>query len=295
MLIDEQKPVDKASTFNTSSTAFPSPSQQYADPPPYYEPPLSSTARQHPAIILPPAPAPSDTRFTSGPDESLPLSFSRQPPPHLHYDHFPPLFLIAKGDHLDKGFPICPPPSHLLPHPFITHDVNEGDWTRLLEDIRKTAMLTQRDADRARSIPIVNILPILNSLVEHAIRQHLKRRKAAPVSKLIETWNHHFFHPRKMEVVLMHGQVRLSGDGPIPDADVLRGKGKAVSPLLSPLLLDGTARSSDMYGEERSGKLRRHFEQGKAAEERREEERREEEKRERTDKTYRLFVVAAMV
>jgi hypothetical protein len=61
---------------------------------------------------------------------SQPSSFSRPAPPYLPYSLFPPMYLIANDNRLDKGFPLLPPPSALQPHPFATHDVNEEDWTR---------------------------------------------------------------------------------------------------------------------------------------------------------------------
>ena len=58
-----------------------------------------------------------------------PPSFLRQPPKNLPYDSFQPMFLIANGKFLDKGFPLIAPPSAAQPHPFASHDVNEEDWT----------------------------------------------------------------------------------------------------------------------------------------------------------------------
>jgi hypothetical protein len=58
-------------------------------------------------------------------------SFTRQPPHHLPYPPgFHPLSLAANGKCLRNGFPLIPPPSTVQPHPFITHDVTEGDWIR---------------------------------------------------------------------------------------------------------------------------------------------------------------------
>jgi len=221
----------------------------------------------------------------------VPISFSRQPPPHLPYAHFPPIFLIAQGHHLDKGFPICLPPSKFQPHPFCTHDVNEGDWVSFLEDIRKTATLTERDAHLARSVPVVNLLPVLGRLVKYAIRQHIKRRKTGPVGNLIERWNHHFFHPRGMEVVLMQGQDRLSGDGPIPNADVFHNKAKAASASsasMSSSSCDDSAHGAERGRQQDEGKSHhsdRRGAQGKTQ---------EQAEKEKIDKTCRLLVVATM-
>lgn len=60
----------------------------------------------------------------------LPPCFSRPSPPNLSYSTFTPIYLIANGTHLCTGFPILPPLSSMQPHPFVTHDVSEADWTR---------------------------------------------------------------------------------------------------------------------------------------------------------------------
>jgi hypothetical protein len=162
MLIDDQKPGVifrgqdvSAQSESRAASAY----QQYAEPPPYEsfqrtrstssgsyaaQQPTRSPNSQLPYVlyhsfyrhaVLTVCIAFND-RFppelsSSSVDDTVPVSFSRQPPPHLlHTTPFPPIFLIAKGHHLDKGFPICPPPSKFQPHPFTTHDVNEGDWTR---------------------------------------------------------------------------------------------------------------------------------------------------------------------
>jgi hypothetical protein len=57
-------------------------------------------------------------------------SFYRPAAQNLFYNSFPPTYLIANGKNLENGFPVMPPPSPVQPHPFISHDVNEADWTR---------------------------------------------------------------------------------------------------------------------------------------------------------------------
>lgn len=58
-----------------------------------------------------------------------PLPSYRPPAQNLFYTAFPPTYLISNGENLDSGFPLGPPPSPVQPHPFISHDVNEADWT----------------------------------------------------------------------------------------------------------------------------------------------------------------------
>ena len=57
-------------------------------------------------------------------------SFTRVPSMDVLYPSFQPLFLVATGKTLDKGFPNASPPSKSNPHPFVSHDINEGDWIR---------------------------------------------------------------------------------------------------------------------------------------------------------------------
>jgi len=47
----------------------------------------------------------------------------------------------------------------------------------------------------------------------------MKSNKGNVVAQEVDLWNHHFFHPRKINVILMKGQYKLSGqsDVPIPD------------------------------------------------------------------------------
>lgn len=86
-------------------------------------------------------PPPQDQPSTSDPRGFLSMggsqnsqqahpSFSRLPPSNLPYNAFPPAYLIANGKRLDAGFTVMPPPSPIQPHPFTTHDVNEGDWNK---------------------------------------------------------------------------------------------------------------------------------------------------------------------
>ena len=70
-----------------------------------------------------------------------PPSFARAPAP-APYGMFPAMVLIGKGSTLDRGFPYLSPDSPLVPHPFVTHDVNEQDWRRFLHDLRVAGSLS---------------------------------------------------------------------------------------------------------------------------------------------------------
>jgi hypothetical protein len=149
---------------------------------------------------------------------SQPSSFSRPAPPYLPYSMFPPMYLTANDNRLDKGFPLLLPPSALQPHPFATHDVNEGDWTRLINDLQKTASLSGHERIAAGGLGMLvpgGILPgmILSSLLKGQMRDN----KRKPIGELIDVWNYYFFHPRRLEVILAHGLSREdSGSGPVP-------------------------------------------------------------------------------
>ena len=87
-------------------------SEQFARPTSSYFAPTSSTTENAMSVPRPLAP------------------FSRAPSQNAMYPSFPPMFLVATGKTLDKGFPYASPPSSSNPHPFVSHDINEGDWTR---------------------------------------------------------------------------------------------------------------------------------------------------------------------
>jgi len=150
---------------------------------------------------------------------SFSTSFSRPPPGTLPYSSFDPIFLVCRGQYLYKGFLSLPPPSSAIPHPFITHDVNEGDWLDFLAEIQGAATLTEKDLSRSH-LPIISIIPIVNSLASYGIRKFMKSRKASSVLKVIDIWNHHFFRPRKLEVILTKGPIKLSGTHDYPIADL---------------------------------------------------------------------------
>ena len=64
------------------------------------------------------------------PAPGSPFSFARAPSREVTYPSFPPMFLVATGKTLAKGFPYTSPASNSNPHPFASHDVYEVDWMR---------------------------------------------------------------------------------------------------------------------------------------------------------------------
>lgn len=173
--------------------------------------------RQSSSAYAPRPPQPDSDGAISAP--SFSTSFSRPPPGTLPYSSFDPIFLVCRGQYLYKGFLSLPPPSSAIPHPFTTHDINEGDWLDFLAEIQGAATLTEKDLSRSH-LPIISIIPIVNSLTAYGIRKYMKGRKESSVLKVIDVWNHHFFRPRKLEVILTKGPIKLSGTHDHPIADL---------------------------------------------------------------------------
>lgn len=166
-----------------------------------------------------PHPPQPDSNGAVSASSSFSTSFSRPPPGNLPYSSFDPIFLVCRGQYLNKGFLPLPPPSTATPHPFITHDINEGDWLDFLAKIQGAATLTEKDLARSH-LPIISMIPIVNSLTSYGIRKYMKGRKESSVLKVVDIWNHHFFRPRKLEVILTKGPIKLSGTHDRPIADL---------------------------------------------------------------------------
>jgi len=87
-------------------------------------------------------------------------------------------------------------------------------------DIKKAATLStgQNIAAGAMGAMVPGI--ITSVYVTNAIRQSMKTKKRRSVGDLIDSWNLHFFHPRKLEVILARGAERVdNGVGPVPSLD----------------------------------------------------------------------------
>ncbi|GJE93683.1 hypothetical protein PsYK624_098430 [Phanerochaete sordida] len=139
-----------------------------------------------------------------------PPSFSRAPRRELPYSPFPPLTALSAGGTLEKGFAPLPPPSAVQPHPFATHDVCEDDWVRFIGDIQKVGKLSPMNKIVANVAPITMHVGVAGFFITRAIENGMRRRKIAPVTQLIEHWNHYFFWPRGMQVDLTHGRYVYS-------------------------------------------------------------------------------------
>ncbi|KAF7362645.1 hypothetical protein MVEN_00613600 [Mycena venus] len=168
---------------SSSDTALP-----IAGSPPPSFPPLSTT---HSHSYLPVSVKPAE-----------PPSLTRLPPSNLPRTSFQPMFLLAEGNSLSKGFPYAIPPTSVQPHPFSIRDVNETDWTQFLTELRTIARLTEKDKNIAYSVPILSAIPVINFAIAEAITSHIRRKKAST------------------QVILMKGQVKLSGQSDQPVANL---------------------------------------------------------------------------
>jgi len=118
--------------------------------------------------------------------------------------------LVATGKTLDKGFPLASPPSKSDPHPFVSHDINERDWISFLEEAQISATLTSKQIERSH-LPIVSLVPVVGSVTSYGVKRLMKYRNASKVVDCIDKWNRLFFEQRKTRIVLMKGQVKVSG------------------------------------------------------------------------------------
>ncbi|KIK97009.1 hypothetical protein PAXRUDRAFT_825344 [Paxillus rubicundulus Ve08.2h10] len=145
-------------------------------------------------------------------DKGTPPMWQRLPPAGPPYNQFPPMCLISNGKELSKGFPELPPPCELNQHPFSTHDINEEDWKRFLADIKKSGSLSAGQRIKSNVIPLAIGASFFGGfLMTHAIEKKMKAKNRTAAGDLIDHWNHFFFGPRRMEVVLCQASERLSG------------------------------------------------------------------------------------
>ncbi|KAF8442297.1 hypothetical protein L210DRAFT_957269 [Boletus edulis BED1] len=155
-----------------------------------------------------------------------PPMWHRQPAPTLPYNTFPPMSLISNGKDLSKGFPELPPPCQVNPHPFASHDVTQEDWKRFLVDVKKAGSLSPAQRIRSNAIPLVTGMSFVTGFfVTVAIEKKMKFKNRQAAGDLVDHWNHYFFGPRRMEVVLCQASERLSGKlgaAPIGDPNLQR-------------------------------------------------------------------------
>ncbi|TFK52374.1 hypothetical protein OE88DRAFT_1644074 [Heliocybe sulcata] len=155
----------------------------------------------------------------SNPLDPPPPSFSRQTPQWVTYEQFPMMVTLGLGKELGDGFAELPPPSALQPHPFQRHDVQEADWHRFLGDIKAAGKLTLGENIISNVAPMTMHIGLTGMLVTKAIENKQRQNKQDPCGMLVDAWNNYFFRPRRLEVVLAKGNMRISGntDMGVPD------------------------------------------------------------------------------
>ncbi|KAJ7758603.1 hypothetical protein B0H16DRAFT_1535108 [Mycena metata] len=205
---------DFAPSFSSPPSSISGPSSSLRPPPLEW---ASSSSTDGSGPLFPPV-THSQTHLPVKPAEAP--SLTRLPPANIPRVPFQPMFLLADGASLRDGFPTVPPPSMQQPHPFALRDVKETDWLQFLTDLRVVANLTPQDRVAASSVPVLSAIPLVNIAVAAAITQHFQRKKKWLASLLVDKWNHHFFHRRRIEVILMRGQSKLSGQSGQPVANL---------------------------------------------------------------------------
>ncbi|GBE89169.1 predicted protein [Sparassis crispa] len=161
-----------------------------------------------------------------------PQSFYRTPPAYLPYTPFETTALFGYSSKLEKGFPHVPPFSSCDPHLFVTHDVNQEDWTHFLDDVKAVAKSSPVNrlvagmvpAAMSLRMPLGSLSPI-EFLVKKGVEAHMKSRRTGPVGEVLDHWNRHFFYPRRMLVVLAQGRYVYSGADTLP-VDMLKTDGE---------------------------------------------------------------------
>lgn len=191
----------------------------------FYSTPGTSNAR----------PGPSSERSLSNSGHTTPgVAHTMQPAGEVL--HFPPLVLHSRSQRLADGFHAMPPPTDVHPHPFVTCDIREQDWTSFLDAIKNSAAAQSPQAtpntndsgsgsgsgisrffNRSKptlssstssiSFPAVGpTTPVNNS--SSRIPQN---NASLEPGTLVDTWNVQFFRPRGLEIVLARGARRLNG------------------------------------------------------------------------------------
>lgn len=152
--------------------------------------------------------------------------FKRPAPGHYAYVQFRPLSVLAVSEKLQDGFALLPPvttPGEA--HPFISHDITEEDWQKFLKDFQKTAHLSASD----RLFQGISNTFMKDKIPSAKVQKRMAENKLEPIGDYLMAWNHYFFRPRRMTVVLARGRERFSGESDDYPPDVAVGRSKKSS------------------------------------------------------------------
>jgi hypothetical protein len=75
------------------------------------------------------------------------------------------------------------------------------------------------------------MVPIISTLSAVGVQKIMKSQKGDKVAKTIDIWNHHFFGPRRLRVILMKGQVKLSGLTELPTDGLITATPSHLAPI----------------------------------------------------------------
>ncbi|CAK5273925.1 unnamed protein product [Mycena citricolor] len=231
----------------------------------------ASSYRSRSPSVSGPSVAPYPALQTFSPASAYPRplnpssSLSRLPSDTIRPAAFKPIFVYAEGNSLRRGFPHLQPPTRdpELPHPFLMHDVLEHDWLQFVDELRETARLTDKEHLTANSVPVLSGIPFINWAVANAVTRHQKGKKPRLVGMLVDKWNHvgsnvelrvdqpalitssqqHFFHPRRLQVILMRGASKMSGQSDQPIAGLYTPE----SSNFNPPVLEGNPSAEKIY------------------------------------------------
>ena len=126
----EYHPESSSSSRAVVAPTFPIPFDNDAPPPSYYSDARGFANSASSSHFTPASSTNYAPMSRQGPGSTP--SFGRPPSREVTYPNFPPMFLVATGKTLSKGFPYISPASNSNPHPFASHDVYEADWMRYL-------------------------------------------------------------------------------------------------------------------------------------------------------------------
>ncbi|KAF9653738.1 hypothetical protein BDM02DRAFT_1673500 [Thelephora ganbajun] len=156
---------------------------------------------------------------SKNPLDPPPKMFRRPAPGHYAYIKFLPMSVLAVSDKLQDGFALIPPvttPGEQ--HPFVSHDVTQDDWHKFLKDFQKTAHLSASD----RLFQGMAGGFMRDKIPSPKIQKRMAQNKLEPIGDYLMAWNHYFFHPRRMSVILAKGSRRFSGESDDYPPDVTR-------------------------------------------------------------------------
>lgn len=98
---------------------------------------------------------------------------------------------MGLSGNLSTAFPLLAPPSTADPHPFITHDVSEQDWTFFVRDVKAAALLAPSNSMFAGVAPVhMRLPPIINLIVAKTLEHHWQNKQNGPSGEVVEYWNH---------------------------------------------------------------------------------------------------------